>query len=171
MLYARFEQIVRSAAVEREFRSGSCLQRRSERSKEKVKMKKLYLPIALVLLGLAARGTPANAQDIDQVIVTVPFQFVVASATLPAGTYHVSRVSDDPHEGLLLTCREKHTTAVVIPADVENVSEEKPEFGFETAGDAHFLSRIQTDDKVFEIPVSKAKLTQALAHNNISASR
>ena len=134
-------------------------------------MKKLYLPIALVLLSLAAWGTAANAQDIDQVIVTVPFQFVVAGVTLPAGTYHVNRVADDPHEGLWLTCRENHSTAVVIPADVESVSEEKPEFDFETAGSAHFLSRIQTADKVFEIPVSKAKLSQALAQNNISASR
>jgi hypothetical protein len=132
--------------------------------------KKLYLRIAMVLLGFAGLGAAANAQIVDQVVVSVPFEFMVAGTTLPAGTYHVNRVSNDPHEGLVLSCHENHSTAVVIPTDVESASEEKPELSFETAGDAHFLSRIQTANKVFDIPVSKTKYTEALSRTSVSAS-
>ena len=132
-------------------------------------MKKVYLRIAMVLLGLAALGASANAQIVDQVIVTVPFEFTVAGTTVPAGTYHVNRVSNDPREGLVLSCHENHFTAVVIPTDVESAPERQPQLSFETAGNAHFLSRIQTANKVFDIPVSKTKYTEALSHSSMSA--
>jgi len=132
-------------------------------------MKKLYLRIAMALLGLAGLGVTANAQVVDQVVVTVPFDFVVGNTTLPAGTYHVHRVADDPWEGLVLSSYENHVATAVIPTEVKNVSTKKPLLSFETAGNEHFLNRIQTANNVFDIRVSKGKFTEALAHNNTSS--
>jgi hypothetical protein len=60
-------------------------------------MKKLYFRIAVALVGIAALGVTTKAQAVDQLVVTVPFQFVVNGTTLPAGTSRVYRLSDsDP---------------------------------------------------------------------------
>jgi hypothetical protein len=124
----------------------------------------------LVFSGL---GVAANAQtddQDDQVVVTVPFEFVVAGTRLRAGTYHVDRLSDDPSKGLVFRDFENHVAAAVLVADVENASAQSPKFIFETAGSLRFLNRIQTAEHVFNFPVSKAKFTEALARNNTTFS-
>jgi hypothetical protein len=62
-------------------------------------MKKLCLRIAVSLVGFAGLGITAKAQVVDQIVVTIPFEFVVAGKTLPAGTYRVNRVSDGLRDG------------------------------------------------------------------------
>jgi hypothetical protein len=128
-------------------------------------MKKLYLRMALALVGVAGLGIATKGQVVDQMVVTVPFEFVVAGTTLPAGTYQVHRVSDDPSEGLVLSSYENHVITTVFPIDVESGRVNKPEVTFETAGDKHLLSRIQTANNVFNIPVSKPTNTGILANN------
>jgi hypothetical protein len=39
-------------------------------------MKKQYLRILMAVVGLAGLGVTAKAQDLDQVVVTIPFEFV-----------------------------------------------------------------------------------------------
>jgi hypothetical protein len=131
-----------------------------------MKMRKLYLRIAMAVLGFAGLCVTANAQVVDQMVVTVPFEFVISGTTLPAGTYHIRRLTDDPSEGLVFSSYENHVIAAVVPTDVASASAVKPKLSFATAGDMHFLSKIQTANNVFDIPVSKAKFTQALARNN-----
>jgi hypothetical protein len=129
-------------------------------------MKKLYLRIAVALAGIAALGITTKAQAVDQIVVTVPFEFVVGGTTLPAGTYRVHRVSkDDPTGGLVLTSYENHAIATVLPIDIESAHNNKPELTFRTAAGQHLLSRIQTDDNVFNIPISKSANTAVLANN------
>lgn len=57
-------------------------------------MKKLCLRIAVALVGFARLGITAKAQILDQIVATIPFAFVVAGKTLPAGAYRVNRVAD-----------------------------------------------------------------------------
>jgi hypothetical protein len=130
-------------------------------------MKKFYLRIAVALVGLAGLGITTKAQAaVDQLVVTVPFEFVVGGTTLPAGTYRVHRLSDDnPSEGLVLSSYENRVITTVLPIDVESTHDNKPEAAFETAGDQHLLSRIQTADHVFNIPIAKSARTAILAHN------
>jgi hypothetical protein len=123
-------------------------------------MKKLCLRIAVALVSFAGLGITAKAQVVDQIIVTIPFEFVVAGKTLPAGTYRVSPVSDDRWEGLILSGVKNHASAIVLPNEVENAAE-KAHVSFETAGDEHFLSKIETADNVFTIPVSRAAILLA----------
>lgn len=129
-------------------------------------MRKLYLRIAMTVLAFAGICVTANAQVADQVVVNVPFEFVVGSTTLPAGTYHIHRVADDSSKGFALNSYENRVIAAVAPTDMESASAQNVKLSFETAGGVHFLSRIQTANHVFDIPVSKAKVTEALARNN-----
>jgi hypothetical protein len=129
-------------------------------------MKKFYLRIAVTLVSIAALGITTKAQTVDQLVVTVPFQFVVDGTTLPAGTYRVHRFSDrNPSGGLVLSSYENSAIATVLPIDIESARVNKPELIFETAGDQHVLSQVQTADHVFNIPISKSNNTALLANN------
>jgi hypothetical protein len=129
-------------------------------------MKKLYLRIAVALVGIAALGITTKAQAVDQIDVTVPFQFVVGDMTFPAGTYRVHRVSEDnPYGGLILTNNENSVSTIVAPIEVESADNNKSEVTFKTVAGQHLLSRIQTADNVFNIPVSKSTNTAILANN------
>lgn len=48
-------------------------------------VKKQYLRIVIALIGFVSLGITARAQTVDQVVVNIPFEFVVAGKTLPAG--------------------------------------------------------------------------------------
>jgi len=124
-------------------------------------MKKLCLRIVVALVGFAGLGITAKAQVPDQIIVTIPFEFVVAGKTLPAGTYRVNRVSDDKREGLIFSSVENRASAIVHPIEVESAPADKAQVSFEKAGEEHFLSKIETADNVFTIPVSRAAILLA----------
>ena len=142
-------------------------------------MRKLCLRIAVALVSFAGSGITAKAQDqvVDQVVVTIPFQFVVAGKTLPAGTYHVNRVSEDKWSGLIFSSVENRGSAIVHPTKVESTREVesthhgKAHVGFETAGGEHFLSKIETADNVFTIPVSRAAILLAEKSHTDASSR
>jgi hypothetical protein len=138
-------------------------------------MKKLSLRIAVALVGFAGLGITAKAQQFsqvsDQVVVTIPFEFVVAGKTLPAGTYRVNRLSNDKGAGLILRSFETRAGVIVHPIDVQSAPADKAQVSFETAGGEHFLSKIQTADNVFTIPVSRAAilLASGKSHTNTAS--
>src|SRR5713226_1710945 len=112
----------------------------------KGEMMKNLLRIAVALVGFAGLGITAKAQVPDQIVVTIPFAFVVGGKTLPAGTYRVNRVADDKWEGLIFSSFENRAGVIVHPIEVESAPADKAKVSFETAGDQHFLSKIQTAD-------------------------
>jgi hypothetical protein len=132
-------------------------------------MKKLYLRILVALVSFAGLGITAKAQVVDQIVVTIPFEFVAAGKTLPAGTYRVNRLSDDRLGGLVLRSLDNRASAIVLPTEVESAPSDKAQVSFETAGDEHFLSRIETSDNVFNIPVSRAAILLASAKSHTGA--
>jgi hypothetical protein len=139
-------------------------------------MRKLCLRIAVALVSFAGLGITAKAQVVDQVVVTIPFQFVVAGITLPAGTYHVNRAeSDDKWAGLIFSSFENRASAIAHPIEVESEVESTPDgkahVSFETAGGEHFLSKIETADNVFTIPVSRAAILLAEKSHTDTSSR
>ena len=134
-------------------------------------MRKLCLRIAVALVSFAGLGITAKAQVVDQVVVTIPFQFVVAGKTLPAGTYRVNRVSADKWDGLIFSSFENRASAIVHPIEVESTPDGKAHVGFETAGGEHFLSKIETADNVFTIPVSRAAILLAEKSHTDTSSR
>ena len=135
-------------------------------------MRKLCLRIAVALVSFAGLGITAKAQVVDQVVVTIPFQFVVAGKTLPAGTYHVTRAeSDDKWAGLIFSSFENRVSTIVHPIEVENTPAEKAHVSFEIAGGEHFLSKIETANNLFTIPVSRAAILLAEKSHSDTSSR
>jgi hypothetical protein len=128
-------------------------------------MKKLYFRIAVALVGIAGLGITTKAQAaVDQLVVTVPFEFVVDGTTLPAGMYRVHRLSDaNPSGGLVLSSYRDRVTSVVLPIDIESATVYKPQLTFEAIGSQRVLSRIQTGDNVFDIPIAKSNNNMMLA--------
>jgi hypothetical protein len=49
-------------------------------------MQKLYLCIAVRILGITAFNTAAKARVVDQIIITAPSEFVSAHFTFPTAT-------------------------------------------------------------------------------------
>jgi hypothetical protein len=132
-------------------------------------MKKLCLRVLVALVGFAGLGVAAKAQAVDQVVATIPFEFVVAGKTLPAGTYWVRRVFPSSERTLVISNYENNVSAIILPTEAESIPNDKPEMSFETAGDQHFLSKIETADHVFAIPVSRAAILLASGKSHTGA--
>jgi hypothetical protein len=133
-------------------------------------MKRQYLRFVATLFGFAALGATVKAREIDQVVVTIPFQFVAAGKTLPAGTYRLNRVSNQRFQGLFLSSFENRVSTIVLPVEVESSPAETPQLTFEQVGDQRVLSKIQTGDNVFNLRVPRAAtlLASAPSHSGTS---
>jgi hypothetical protein len=128
-----------------------------------------YIRILIALIGVTGLGITAKGQAVDQIVLTVPFEFVVSGKTLPAGTYRVNRLWSDKLEVLVITSYENNVSAIFLPTEVESASANKPQVTFEKAGDEHFLSKIETADNVFTIPVSRAAILLASGKSHSGA--
>lgn len=126
-------------------------------------MRKHYLRILLALIGVAGLGMATKAQEVDHIVVKIPYAFVVSGKTLPAGTYTVTRVSDPNTRALVLSNFAEHLGVLVIASQLENSSADKSSVSFEQVGGHIFLSQIQTADHLFTIPVSRAEILEAAA--------
>jgi hypothetical protein len=133
-------------------------------------MRKRYLRILIALIGVAGLGTAAKGQVIDQIVVNIPYEFVAVGKTLPAGMYRVNRVSGADQEALVLSNFENGAGMIVFSTQVENSSADKPQVTFEQVGGQHFLSKIETADHLFTIPVSRSEILKAAAKSPSGAS-
>lgn len=124
-------------------------------------MQKQYLRILLALVCFAGLGVTAKAQIRREIAVTLPFEFVVSGKTLPAGTYTVSRFSNDRFDGLVLSSYENRVSVFVHPIEVESARADKPNVTFERVGESHFLSKIETSYDVYTIPVPRLPILEA----------
>ena len=134
-------------------------------------MKKFAKSLVVVtfLLGLSVA---ANAEIRGEVVVTLPFEFVVSGTTLPAGTYTVNRFSQQPFDVLMLTSNDNSRSIFVRPVEIENASNYNAKVSFHEVGERHFLSAIQTPDYVYNFSVSRSVILEAAAkqRDTVSAS-
>ena len=126
-------------------------------------MKKNYIRFVTAFLGLAALGAAARGQVSDQLVVNIPYEFVAAGKTLPAGTYRVNRLNDRNNRELIISSFENRAAVLVLSSEVDTARAEQPGVSFQQVGDQHFLSKIETADHSFVIPVSRAEVMLALA--------
>jgi hypothetical protein len=133
---------------------------------------KKYAKILVAVTFLLGLSVAAKAETRPEVIAKFPFQFVVGGKTLPAGTYKVSRLGDDPLSALMLTNDDSTASVFVLPLSIAEPSSDKPKVGFERVGARYLLSSIQTGDLVYNISVSRSLAVVAAAkpHGNVSAS-
>ena len=114
-------------------------------------VKKLLVRLLLVLAGVAGLTIPAKAQAL--VVVKIPFQFVAAGQTLPAGEYKISRLSEAQPRILLLSSLENGAAVYIFPTDAQGTPHDKAKLSFATVGDQHFLSRIETANYAYTLSV------------------
>jgi hypothetical protein len=127
-------------------------------------MRKYYLRILIALIGVAGLGMTAKAQAVDQIVVNIPYGFTVAGQTLPAGTYRVNRVYSNDPGILILSSFENGAGAMILPTtQVERSSAGNIHVSFEQVGGQRFLSKIETANHVFTIPVSRSEILEAAA--------
>ena len=102
--------------------------------------------LRLLLLGLigvssfAIAIVPAHAQTTDQILIDVPFDFVVGNATLKAGVYEVQEqqsgiLTFTSHDG------QQRRFTFTIPGESHNDSRQ-PEAVFVRYGNESFLSKV-----------------------------
>ena len=126
-------------------------------------MKNFCIRILSAVFGLAALAITAKGQTVDHLIVNIPYEFVVAGKTLPAGTYRVSRINDKDERQLIISSFENREAVMVISNEVSPIRTDSPSLSFEQAGGEYFLSKIATAEHVFTIPVSKRAVLEAIA--------
>jgi len=119
-------------------------------------MKKYGLRMATAVFGLVVFGAGAKAQDRDQLVVNIPFPFVASGKTLPAGTYHLSRLSRSNVNELILRSVENHDGVFVLSTEWEDARDAKPGVTLQEIDGQRFLSRIETAEHVFTIALSKS---------------
>ena len=133
-------------------------------------MNKLLVRSFLVLVAFAGLTIPAKGQAVDQLIVKIPFEFVAAGQTFPAGAYKILRLRDAEPRLLVLTSLENRGDNVMLRTETAETSQGEAKLGFTTVGDQHVLSRIQTDSYAYTIAVPRAGALMAAAHKGGAAS-
>jgi hypothetical protein len=133
-------------------------------------MKKWYSSVVLTVTCLLGLGMSARAQDVDKVAVNVPFEFVAGGQTLPAGTYTVSRVSDQTSSPLLI--RSNDNGVFLLPMVFDGVAADHAELSFEHVGDKYFLSKVETLAGAYAIrtPRAMTQVAQTKDHGTGSGS-
>jgi hypothetical protein len=134
-------------------------------------MKKHFLKIMMPLFAFTALALTAKAQESDQLNVNVPYEFVVGGKTMPAGTYRIGRISTSTDSELFLSSFENHTGVLVVPSQWTDARTNATRLVFEQINGQHFLSKIETAEHVFTIPVSQSAIQEAISKSSpVSAS-
>jgi hypothetical protein len=105
-------------------------------------MSNAVVRVSSILIGAAVMFASAPTIHADeQVIATVPFQFIVSNQEMPAGGYVVSRTSGQSELlSIASTGREHFTFVLTIPSTGD--ADGQPELVFKRVGETYYLSRI-----------------------------
>ena len=129
-------------------------------------MKRNYFRLFVVLFAAVALAAVARANELDRIVVNIPYDFVANGKTLPAGTYTVQRLSDTEEFSLAISSFENRNTVYVLSNEVVSTSHARPHVTFQQAGGQRFLSQIETGEHVFSIPLSETALERAAQNNS-----
>jgi hypothetical protein len=114
-----------------------------------------FCKVSLFFVLLVAVCLPAMGQTAMR--VNVPFNFIAAGTSLPAGHYRVLRVTKSTH-GWGLT--NDHAGAIVFTRPVDSTQKaHRASLVFLRAGGTYSLIQIWNGDSGLDVPQSKAKQT------------
>ena len=127
-------------------------------------MKKLAA--TLFILMVSALPTLVSAQTARTTIkATIPFEFVVAGKTMPAGEYQI-QVLRDGGTSLLISNRDE--SAYAIPFSTQSVKPaEGTDLVFHAYGDRHFLVSISLEGQTWGYGMNESKLESELRAQNV----
>jgi hypothetical protein len=109
-------------------------------------MRKQYLRILIVLIGIAGLGMAAKGQSVDQIVV--------------------NRLSNSFERILVLSSLENGSSAFIFVTEVESRHDDNARVSFEQAGSELFLSKIQAADHLYNIPVSRSAIMEAATRSH-----
>src|ERR1700678_1055750 len=132
-------------------------------------MNKMYVFAAMAAMCFFATDRTALAQDPPLLIVSVPFDFVVAARTMPAGSYRVSRVSFDAHSGLMISGPEKSALILPISVDDGSAAAQTGALDFERVGDKLLLAKVETPDHAYAVAVPHASTMLVQVKDRVGA--
>lgn len=124
---------------------------------------KSFLRIFVFVAGFAGLAISAKAQQPDQMLVKIPFSFVAAGETHPAGEYKVTRLRDEGARVLLLANVENRADTVMLLPESQGAAHGKVQLAFTTVDNQHYLSRIETADYTYNLPVPQTDALLASA--------
>ena len=123
-------------------------------------MNKSYLAAVLIVTCILGLGISARAQDADGVTVTVPFEFVAGSVTLPAGKYRVERVNPGTSRDLVIHSYDNGGT-ILLPIVFDGAPTDQPTLRFEHVAGRYLLRSVKTLDGVYTVPLPRAMVALA----------
>ena len=126
-------------------------------------MKRNLLRGLLVSLFAVGLGAAAHAQEPDRLIVDIPYDFVLNGTSLPAGKYKVERYDFSDVRMLVLIDAERSKPLLTFAGELSGAHPTHPSVRLQQAGDQRFLTQIQTAERVFELPLTKAAFKAAAA--------
>jgi hypothetical protein len=106
---------------------------------------KKYSLIVALLAGIAGSSLSLRAQE-AKLIVTIPFEFVVGTETLPGGTYTVRSTSPVANSPLLISNRDH---GILLLPTAFDASESGTAVSFDQVGEGHVLSQIKTPAGIY----------------------
>jgi hypothetical protein len=120
-------------------------------------MKRYVLSIIAAACILVGTSAIAGANEaLHDMVVTIPFEFTVGEATLPRGTYRVTRAS--AHPDVLLLSNLTRSVYLVGQRDTSGDRKEPTAFVFHRRGDQHFLRELRFIAGVrFDVPETRAE--------------
>src|SRR5262245_6145866 len=126
-------------------------------------MKRNLLRLLLVSLFAVGLGAAAHAHEPDRLIVDIPYDFVLNGTSLPAGKYKVERYDFDDVLMLVLIDAERNKPLLMFAGELSGAHPTHPSVTLQRVGDQRFLTQIQTEEHVFELPQTKAAFKGAAA--------
>jgi hypothetical protein len=132
-----------------------------------------YSAVAIGLLCLCGIVVAAQAQSEGAIVVTVPFEFVAGSTTLPAGTYTVKRNSADTNSPLLIF--DHSHGAFLQPAAFDDTTADDARLSFERVGGTYLLKEVKTQIGTYTVArgpatASLAKVARMKPHDSTKSS-
>jgi hypothetical protein len=109
-------------------------------------MKKYFVLCVLFIVSLGLSAT-AHAIEDGTVIANIPFDFIVAGKSMPAGTYTVARMSS----GSELLVSNRNAGAFVIPIMLDSSQNLDPLLTFEKVSASYVLRQVNTPIGAFLI--------------------
>jgi hypothetical protein len=105
-------------------------------------------------------GGMIYAQAEPRIIANIPFAFIAANKTLPAGEYTIDRPNSNEPDTLLIRSADKHIAFFLNAENVEaRQTPNRTELVFNEIGDQYFLSQVWMagEDTGREIPKPRAE--------------
>lgn len=137
----------------------------------KVTSRKYLLPsLIAVAFALTIIPSKAQAQIVDDIEVSIPFQFHAGNVKLPAGPYRIHRLDDADPTVLEISTVDGSTSALFQVEDTKTDSTSaKTELIFNKYGDRYFLAKLFEDGSSSGSQVSQSRYEKKISQQTMEA--